>query len=231
MRTFILCLLLFFTACKKDKHSDGTSGLRIKTEALDGGVKTYTYDPKGRVLKEQSTGMITDYKYEPGKITKTITQGVTVDSFVYELNAEGYIRSSRYNNEQAISYYEYKAGGLLTRSWDNRVNKYEAKYFYNAATGLLDSVRSTINNVWVATNVHSYFTDKVNTVRAENFGQAFYGDYLMKPLKTYTYKYQDGNAIKVQVSSNTYTYDNKGRIATRTFTNDGQVYNYSYTYY
>lgn len=232
----ILINLLLLSACKKNGQPN-PSEKDFKEERLksmqwnSGGLSTYTYDDKKRQIKEvQNTGITTEFIYEPGKMTRFVTQSATIDSFKYTLNAEGYIKTLLTPDGTTYTY-EYTPKGMIAKQYSNEPNPFVATHYYNSATGLADSIRQTVGGVWISTATYTYYMDKGNSLKNENLGLAGYGEEFLRPIKRYRSLYRSGNTIKEQITDFTYTYDSKGRITSKTFTNAGQDLIYNYTYY
>jgi len=230
----VTAVILLCCACKKDKQQGQTNfkNERVKsTSWTGGGQSTYTYDDKKRQVKEASnTGITIEFSYEQGKVIRRVKQTTQTDSFIYELNAEGYVKTLLVPG--GITYtYEYTVGGMLAKESSNEPSPFAATHYYNTTTGLQDSIRQTVGGVWYSTAIYTYYTDKGNSLRNENLGLASYGEVFLKPVKRYRSLYKDGSIIKEQITDFTYTYDGKGRIITKTTVSSTGSDTYSYTYY
>jgi len=228
------CIFIFFS-CKKEKDNKIiAANLRVKTVTNGNSVMSYSYDDKKRMVKSESdVGFFKDeFLYEGTTITRTISEPSNTVSIRYSLDANGYLTSSRYTNSQDVSFYEHTSDGTLIRSYDDDVPAFEARYYYNANTGLLDSMRATKGTVWVYTNLFSFYADRINTIDNENFGQMFWGSFSPHPTKSVVTRRPDGNVINVTFTNYTYTYNEEGIITSRSFsTSGGQSGTESYTYY
>lgn len=231
----ILIQLLFF-ACKKNREHNAPindfAEERVKTIQWDGGgLATYTYDNEKRQTKEvQNTGTTTEFIYETGKITRLVIQSATTASFKYTLNAEGYVKTLL--TPDGITYnYEYTPKGMIAKQYSDESIPFVANYFYNHASGLLDSIRQTVGSIWHSTSMYTYYMDKTNSLKNKNLGLKSYGEEFLRPIKRYRSLYRNGNIIQEQISDFTYTYDSKGRITKKTYDNSGQQFSYNYTYY
>jgi hypothetical protein len=244
MSKTILIFIVFIavSACNKKDNSlspDQIKNLRLKTitgvdgSAAQGYSSNLTYDASGRIIKEEENGQTTTYTYSPGKITRKMSLGnQTIGVFELELNADGYVRSSKKAGEPAVYTYEYVTAGFLSKYYDNQVPQYEARYYYNSThTDLLDSIRSTVGGVWNSTSTFVYDMGHHNTLQNENLGQKYSGAIHPRPFIKYTYKYNDAGSIKIQVTDYVVTYDANGRIIRKSFVNAGQTLAYTYTYY
>lgn len=232
-RLIIISILIL--SCKKGKDDNmSVNDLRIKTLTNTNVVTTYTYDAQRRIIKsEHSTGFFKDaFTYEPGKITRVYSEPSNTVTMNYTLNASGYLQSSTNSGNSGVTFYEYRPDGYRTRSYDDKIPLTEVKYYYNATTGLLDSIRSTTGAKWNYTTLFQFNTDRANTIADENFGQAFWGRLSPHPSKSIVTRKPDGNTVTVSFTNYSYTYDNKNRVASRTFTTSGgQTGTDNYTYY
>ncbi len=228
--------LVCFSSCRKDGQSSivehDFKEERVKTlQWSGGGISSYTYDSEKRQIKEvQNTGITTVFIYQPGKITRVVTQGTTSDNFTYTLNAEGYI-NTLLTPDGTTYTYEYTPDGMIARQYSNEANPYIATHYYSSATGLTDSIRQTIGGVWYSTAFYTYYMDKRNSLKNENLGLSVYGEEFLRPIKRYRSLFRNGNTIQEQITDFTYTYDSKQRITSKTFVSGGQNLTYTYTYY
>jgi hypothetical protein len=236
---FLMAMLfacLASVSCKKGKDDQKQEppfkNERVKTRTwTGGGVANYTYDAQKRQLKEeQNTGVNTEYHFEPGKMIRVVKQSSITDSFVYELNTEGYVKTQRIP-DGTIYTYEYSPAGMVTKEYSRQPVLYVATYFYDNTTGLLDSVQQTINGAWNGTSIYTYYTDKDNSLKNENTGLAVFGEKFLKPIKRQRSLYKDGNSVKEQIIDFTHIYDEKGRITNTSLLNSGQLVEFHYTYY
>lgn len=236
----VLSAMIMISSCKKNGlPADRIRNLRVKTitgaagTAAQGYLNQLTYDASGRIIKEEENDQVSEYIYAPGKMTRKITHSnQQVDVFEFELNADGYARSSRKKGEPVLYSYEYKAGGLLVRTWDDQVPQYQARYYYQQTeAGLLDSIRSTIGGVWSSTATFAYDMSRQNSLQNENLGQTASARIHTRPLTKYTYKYDEGGVVKTQTTNYFYTYNADGLIIHRSFESAGQTMGYNYTYY
>ncbi len=229
-----MSVLVFFLSCKKEEGNKMEPlAQRVKT-VTNGNTLHYTYDEQKRLVKaEADLGFYKEeYVYEPGRVSWSLSEASITIHSVYELDVNGYLKSSRYVSSPDISFYEFTPVGVRVRTYDDKNPITETRYYYNAGTGLLDSTRMTTGGVWKSTNLFSFFTDKANTIADINFGRGFWGHLSPHPAKAIVTRRPDGNTINVSFTNYTYTYDDRGRIASRTFTTSGgQTGTETYTYY
>lgn len=230
----IIMLSVYILACKKNDGNQPGLPLRVKAETDASGSMIYSYNAAHQIVKAEFDNGFKklDYLYEPGKITNTITEAANSYIIRYALNEKGYISSQQFDGETEIRYYEYNEKNFLLRVYNDQIPAWEAKYYYDAATGLLDSIRGTTGNAWSNTSVFLYYGDKNNSLGDENFGRSFFGKSPAHPVKSVASRRPDGNQVKVSVTNFTYTYDSKDRISSRSFTTStGQSGSTTYTYY
>lgn len=226
----LLCIL----SCKKNGNDKTSGPLRVKAETDASGSMIYSYNAEHQIVKAEFDNGFKklEYLYEPGKITNTIIEASNTYIIHYSLNSKGYISSQQYEGDTEMRYYEYNDGNFLTRTYNDQTPRWEAIYHYNASTGLLDSIRTTTGNTWSNTSVFLYYTDKNSSLLDENFGRSFFGKSSVHPIKSVASRRPDGNQVKVSVTNFTYTYDNKERISSLSFTtSSGQSGSTTYTYY
>ncbi|SDD65842.1 hypothetical protein [Niabella drilacis] len=234
LQTALLLCILFWSSCKKeDAHTPDPAYLRVKTVTdKTGNVLQYTYDGQNRLVKAEGVGMFykEEMKYEPGKATWTLTNVDGSFTADYMLNTDGLAISKPQDGGNTL-YYEYDNRQRLIRTYDGGLVPSETKHYYNAATGLKDSMRTTKGGLWQFSTWFMYYEDKTNTTGDDNFGRTYYGRQFPKPIKSIVLRRPDGNQVKVSVTNYTYTYDAQNRIASRTFTGNGQSGTETYTYY
>jgi len=225
--------LLLIISCRK-KDDDNAIPLRVKSQTDAGGSYNYTYNTGYNIVKTEFNSGFNkeEYQYEPQKITQIITDPSNTYTIHYGLNGKGLAITKQFEGSNEIQYYEYDDKGFVVRTYNNKAPRTEAAFFYNTATGLLDSVRSLTGSAWNYTSVFMYYTEIKNTLGDDNYGCSFRGKSLPHPYKAVAQRRPNGNQITVGVTSYTYTLDNKGRISNRSFiTSGGQSGNDSFTYY
>jgi YD repeat-containing protein len=230
----ILTSIYLFAACKKSGKENSPGSLRIRTVTNSGVVTNYSYDDQFRLIRSEADQAFfkEEYQYEPGRITWTLTEPSQTYRVFYTIGDDGYKKSSQFENSTEISYYENNDQGYTTRTYNNKVPATETTYYYNAGTGLPDSMRTMTGQKWISTSVMMFYTDKTSTINEENFGRIFQGNYAVHPIKSIAVRRPEGNGITVSVTNYTYTYDNQDRIISRSFTTSGgQSGSESYTYY
>jgi len=243
-RVVVMACLILLTACKKDKSgqpvSDPFENLRIKTitgaDAAENWRAEYIYDTQKRVIKETEIlwgtqiYKVSDYTYSGNRITKKITEHNSVRYKYYELLPNGYIKADT-TSEGAIYTYIYNDKGFLIKIRNDQTPQTETNYYYNTATRLLDSIRTTYGGIWNSTAIFLYDMGRNNSLQNKNTGMAFNADMHIRPVMHYEYKYFEGGSVKTQVTDYLFTYDDKGRITSKSFENAGQRLTYHYTYY
>ncbi|QEC43997.1 hypothetical protein [Pseudobacter ginsenosidimutans] len=230
----ILLLCLYIISCKKNEGGQPNMPLRVKAETDAGGSMLYTYNAAHNIVKAEFDNGFKklEYLYEPGKIMHTIVEADHTYIIHYSLNEKGYVSNQQFEGETEKRFYEYNGNDFLIRTFNDQTPRWESNYHYNASTGLLDSIRSTVGDTWSGTSVFLYYTDKANSLGDENFGRYFFGKSSQHPVKSVASRRPEGNLVKVSVTNFTYTYDSRGRISSRGFTTSGgQSGNTTYTYY
>lgn len=237
-------LLCFMQSCEKDGPADNPENdfkdERVKTvtgaDAFEGWQLFYTYDAQKRIIQEievlwgRDTTRIAEYTYSGDRASRKIIQNNSIKYKNYKLNAKGYIISDT-ASEGSIYTYEYNHKGFITKMYNNEAAPYVLNYYYNASNGLLDSTRATIGGVWYSTQSYTYDMNRINTLEDKNFGQSFYGSRHLRPFTHYEYKYTEGNVVKTQIIDYLFTYDEKGRIKSKSYESVGQKLTNHYTYY
>jgi YD repeat-containing protein len=233
---FLLLATAGFVACKKSSVDAPVTPVsnetKVKTSTSGTTISTFYYDSKGRQLKiENSNGSKEEYEYLPGIINRKSysTSGVFVFAYKYELNADGLVYRStisnnpsyeelrQYNADKTLAKYLFKANGLTN----------SADYFYS--NGNCDSVRFIGNDgKWSSTNIHTFYTDKINVLTDAITGEDFNGKDDKNMLKSDIYRYPDGTTN--DMATYTYAYDAQGRVikSTRTQGNDISINLISY---
>jgi hypothetical protein len=218
-------VLSLMVACKKDAHQDPIKPLapRIKTVSFDNDLRTYTYDSKGRVTKIVFSLYGRDeYSYTNTAITRThydLADTVT-SAYVYKLDAKGmaigftststpdYIYAMSYTaaGELSTNNEIHSKAGQPDRSWDKT-------YYYT--NNNLDSVATAYNDGTNTSTVKDYFdeyyTDKVNTIGNDNYGQAWLGASSRNALKAARDIGSDNTGFQPQTTYQ-YEYDSQSRI-------------------
>lgn len=222
-------------ACKKggnEPPGDNWSVPKVKTEQSEGGNTTYFYyDNEGRCVKMEGDIQRYEYTYEPGKVVVKITdlQSNGVETFTYELNAQGYLA------KESNSAYTYTQEGYLkTQSTLGNPNRF-TNYHYNSATGLLDSM-TIEGNGWEQTLVYTYYTDKQQTIGNDNLGRMYQGKSIPHPVKSIIAWRAAPAPVyreKVRTTNYTYLYDEQERIVKQGISTDNASGSGSviYTYY
>ena len=236
--------MLLLSACNKNTDKPSQPGapekLRVKTEtgadALNGWQAVYIYDSNNRLIKETEiiwgtdTAKITEYFYAGDKLTIKISKNNNTRTIIYKLNPQGYI--SEHTGSDGITYsYTYNSNGYIIKTKNNQPDSYERNYYYNASNGLLDSTRATIGGIWNNSQYYTYDMNRINTLGDINFGKSFYGSHNLRPFTHYEYKYIESNVIKTQTIDYLFVYDEKGRIASKSYESAGQKLTTHYTFY
>ncbi len=234
LQAMLLCLVY---SCKKSdpgKSNEPVPLIKTMTNAEADYTysASYTYDAQQRITKIDDNGTIIEYQYTPGNITRIAKQGLGSTTVIeYELNEKGLIKSQHIAGQATRYFYEYNADGFLVKYHDDQTPQYSSTYHYNPQTGLLDSLTATLGGTWRLSHVYSYYTDKANTIGSANEGKPFFGKESPHPIKRQASRYKDNNTIKTQVYDYIYTFDEKGRIRSKAYTEVGQPLIYFYTYY
>jgi len=239
MKTFsiVCCIFPFlFFSCKKDTGNQWTSP-RIKTVSPGpGNLTTYYYDKEGRILKAEDEKARQEFTYEPSKVIWKITELASggVETVPCELNAAGYV-FKRHNLT-----FIYTPEGYIKSSISTNTNGPPDinQYYYNANSGLLDSVVHMKGASWDQTVIYDFYTDKKETTGDDNFGSGFYGKSMPHPVKSATYwapKQGIPNKEIWRTEKYSYLHDEAGRIvkASVSATSYGQGSSSTtiYTYY
>ena len=246
LRRNLLFLLPFISlpiviSCKKESHQPPPpQAPKIKTVTAGKDIRNYFYDDKGRVTKIMlvlygrneyaytDTGVVISYYDTTGKSTGKI---------VYKLNGRGEMISntSSFSPSSQNSYQYTSAGQLLSATSilplsGGGSNRWDYHYYYTGSN--LDSIISTFNNAGGSNTYYDeYYTDKINTIGNDNYGQSFLGMSSKNPVKLARDIGSSGPGNYPQTSY-TYEYDSLDRIVVqRHFWGTSAFTPISFTYY
>src|SRR5258705_4590443 len=213
---FFLIVAASLTACKKNSVdapvTAGNTNNLIKTWASGANISTYTYDAQGRISKVTiSDGSGYEYEYLSGIVNKKEYHAghILYATYKLELNADGlkirttasnspvYEELYQYNADKTlakqIGHYDNGAGGIITQVVD---------YFYS--NGNCDSSRFIGNNgLWQTSILRTYYTDKLNGLGKNSFGNNFEGKDNKNLMKSEIYAAPDGTTG----TPSNYTYE------------------------
>ena len=177
----LLPALCLFMACKKNNYDvtapPDASSFRVKTSVSANESLEYSYDMAGRLIQRlDAVGTKIIYEYPAGKVLQKVYQSAMLsDLLIYKLDANGlcyertvdgvpdYLETYVHNNDKQI-VKDITQSGPDIQVTEN---------FFSNGNG--DSTRYSTNGVWSFTVKHTYYTDKLNVLASENFGQQYYG--------------------------------------------------------
>jgi hypothetical protein len=177
-----------FASCKKSEDAPPPPPApRIKTVTAGTDVRTFFYDSKGRV-----TQIVLD-QYGKQEFAYADT-GVTISSYdltgalqgktFYKTGANGLAISatSTFSPSDKIDFSYNAAGQLLTSNVTRTLASQPTRhwdYYYYYSNSNLDSLKVTFSegssSNSIMTYYDAYYTDKLNTLGNENYGQPFLG--------------------------------------------------------
>jgi hypothetical protein len=230
--------ILFFTSCKREnsdlmprdeeiaaaKSSKPITPIRVKTETDGFGTKTYFYN-----IDLNSVGF-TGYQnatYSYPDALHIIANEPYYPETQFDLNKKGLIEKG--TNLNGITYYLYNTKNqLIERFIQSGSDIDDMTYIYNK-DGNLDSIKTVSNGADASVQTFTYYTDKLNLLDHEAFGEAFRGAESKNLMKSTTVHYFNGFE---STTDKTYTVDAMGRVTKVSTTTDGKsMPDVSYTYY
>jgi len=216
---FLACCIIFCIACKKgDGGGNNWRMPMIKTATVNNFTTTYWHDRQGRVIKTEDAAIRTEYSYTGDSLFFKSTELATNASKKYagKLNANGrlvYLGGTEYKYDASDRLTEtlFAPGGDGWRKFN--------QYYYNSATGLLDSMRQSesrlVQTRWKQTIIYTYYTDMTETHGYENQGAGFWGRNAPHPVNhtdVWTPISQAPYRKITYTMDNHYAYDDAGRI-------------------
>jgi hypothetical protein len=220
------CLLL--AACKKNgSGSNNWPAPMIKTETTNNNITSYRYDKQGRIVELVNGDWVrVDYSYTRDSLFYKTTEIATnaVQKVAAKLDPNGMLAAQ----EGTVRKYDDDGRPVEELSLPNS-NGWQKryKYYYNSATGLLDSTRQTESKLlqtrWLQTTVYTYYPDQNNTIGNENRGMGFMGKNSPRPVKIseiWRPKSVDPFREITNIMKLQYGYDEQGRIVVEDHTED-----------
>ena len=208
-----LLIAVLIAGCKKDKCHPlpfPPSSNLIKTEKITSSYpsfttynNTYTYDSQGRLLQVTRADLTVKYVYMPGTIT--VSSYGPVDtvllSSTYYLNTQGLVFSqfrgdTIYYDNAGEAVLEIRPGYTVKRVWRN-------------GDEISDTTYSSTTGMTIDTLVY------LSTIDNRNFGQPYFGKTPTHLLNFGNYSY-DPSCHDCFPFNPTYTFDNRGRVSTKT---------------
>ena len=210
----ILFYSLFCSSCKKESASESSPDANTITtprisrmfNSWTGTMSYYSYDSKGRLIKELDSihysygiarGMSTSYYYADSIITELVTDYNQESSLqVLYLNSKGLLVTRNFCSAVPNTGYSMK----FTYEYDN--NNYLIKQNNNGSIITYTILNGNVDNINLGHGiVYNYnYSNYLNTIGNENFGQSFLGKQSINLNSGYTYQFDSKN----RVSSMTY---------------------------
>lgn len=215
-------------ACKKnnDDQPGNPAAIsdKVKKSTYDSGETIFSYDATGRIKsRTYLNGSKTEYSYEPGKVYEKQfnNAGVLTLSYTYELDANSLVgKENRSDLPGSQTVYLYNSDKQTVKSTlVGNGNSSSRDYFYS--NGNCDSSRLSSNGNWNTTIKTTYYTDKLNVLDYEKYGETFWGKKSKNLIKSEQYFFSDGTMGSIENYS--YEFDAKGRVIKRTSEADGDI--------
>ena len=231
---FFAISILSFAACQKDSDPVDPSnvGSRIKTETYQGGVDTYTYDERGRVIYAiyaDSAHDVTQY-YNGYFIEKEYdAQGNLKNQNHFELNADSLVESLTTTAQpDHETWYEYDDQKRLIQATSTSPgNLFVVNYFYGPE-GNQDSVVVQRNGQWQYTYSYTYLEHQPNVYNKKTYGRIYFGEESKNLLAGAYWRFSNPNNNDILQFD--YTFDSQGRVISMTERFNGISDQYNYTY-
>jgi len=234
----LLTGILFFTACKKEnsdiassneeiataKASKPVTPIRVKTETDGFGTKTFFYNVDLNSVGYSGPQNAT-YSYPDASHIIATLPSYPVTSF--ELNKKGLLEKGTSSND--ISYYQYNSKSQLIERFIQSGSDIDVYTFIYNNDGNLDSVKVQSNGAAAGYQVFTYYTDKLNLLDHQAFGEGFRGAESKNLMKSATWHFYNGSS---SVTNKTYEVDAMGRVTKVSTTIDANnMPDVTYTYY
>ena len=218
-----LCLVLLFSACRKDS---GGSQTRLVKDVLinnSGCQISYTYDSISRLVSVTQCDTIETYVYSYSTVTyKKVSAGILLYQNVYNLNKSGLaISYSRYGGDGSLATYllQYNADGYLLSVIDT-THPYTSDYFtINNRDVIAEASTSSVTNDANYSITSIFYSNTKNTLSNENFGLIFLGKSSANFVKTLSYDSPTGQ----YAVTFTYLLDNQNGVSQRVSKTNGVV--------
>ena len=214
---FIISLIIFFSACKKDKGSSTPTppvhSCKIATATrLSNSTKvTYTlsYDDSGRISQLVYDGQdayTKKYSYKGNMIYIDVAAGANSSTDTITLNSFKLISTHKETVPQAVYNisYNYDRSGILISSTSQQDNYPPSTITYNFING--DLTNTTSEGI---TDTTTYFSDKTSVIgNLDDFNQLISGGAFYYKNKNLKKSYHYGNMI----FNYSYSFDSDGKI-------------------
>jgi hypothetical protein len=242
-RNFLAALIfisgtVLFTACKKDnsaltpqseeiatqKSRKPVTSTRVKTEVSNSVTKTYTYNADLNSFGYTGTVYKT-YAYPDG--SHIIEGGNTILETHYDVNKKGLIEKGTNTNGQ--TFYFYNTKNQLIETFTQSGGDIDVlTYIYNK-DGNLDTLKIGPSvDITASYQTFTYYTDKLNVLNNETFGEGFRGVQSKNLVKSIAFH----GLYNTSVTNKTYSFDAMGRVTKVGSTYDGTpLPDVTYTYY
>ena len=227
MKNIILPVLVVFATILGGCNKGGSaSEARVKKITSAKGMATeftYTADNKIQATKN-SDSTKAEFAFTGNTITQHASDPVHGQSMTstMHLGANGYVDSTSATDPTGSVYLKldsHDADGYSTGS-----KEFMGGVMRRSSQSVIkdgNEVSRTINDPDlkpIATVYFEYYTDKSNSLTSENFGMKFMGKDSKNPMKKFVQVLAKGDTVGT--GTFTYTYDDKGRITSKT-THDG----------
>ena len=242
----IMVSILFFTACKKSeilqspteeiatasnskKPQTAVSKIKTRTHGNGTSTLTYIYDGNGRVMQfsgPESTTFLFQNEMDTVFVTMFLETGPQVGDFLYPINSKGLATKMDLGVTENIYTYNAKKNLIEDKTMvGNDVHLMTHDY----AGGNLAETKYTVNGILKWTKTYTYYTDKLNSIGNEAFGQSYLGVDSKNLVKSLTF-----NSVANGITTTNYSYefDPQGRVSKQmSFYNGLSLPIYTYTYY
>ena len=227
MKNVILSVLVITAIILGGCNKGGSPGeARVKKITSGKGLTTeFTYSADNRIQStKNSDSTKADFTFTGNTITQHAADPVHGQSMnsTMHLDAHGYVDSTSATDPTGGTYLkldQHDADGYSLSS-----KEYMSGVLRRSTSSVVkdgNEVARTISDQEskpIATVYFEYFTDKANSLSSENFGMKFMGKDSKNLMKKFVQVLAKGDTVGT--GTFTYTYDDKGRITSKT-THDG----------
>ncbi len=236
----LFVLALFVASCQQEHemaeptHPDhplpGPELSLVESSSVEGEETKYFYDHLDRQIKaEYADGFSTSTYFDDYVLIRYFESDGSLSSFTtMEYNADGRVgaRTVSYNASYR-EWYEYNDDGQVSKTRAvNGNDEFINTYYYS--NGNLDSTTYYQNGQLRYTYYNSYYTNHLNNLNNDAFGQSYRGKESRNLMKQW-YGRKPSGEIFIQASF-AYTFDAKNRVATQTQIFNDDISTFSYTY-
>ena len=221
----ILLSVFFFTACKKSDLPEAPQPIgeiatvkpqatvisRVKSRKIGTEITNFTYDGYGR-QNQASSNENNSYIYQNGnssiKATVYLNNGILYQQYLYLLNSKGL--AEKKDGGGYYTNYTYNAKKNLVNELTVTGDGATTEVIYTYSQGNITEIKTFYGNIHSQTRTFTYYTDKINSLDNEAFGQSYLGLASKNLVKSMILTSAAGVVLNTQTYE--YEFDGQGRV-------------------